>query len=209
MKNLFDGCLFVLLVLLFVGCKESTTAATVTGGEISQGAIQQMELVIDGNKKTTDDAALITPGFTGQHFTLSYLSEKEDVQFSISSYMQELRPGSYEVYECKAGGECDDKFPDNNQIALFGPYPKDPMPAMNLFRTAYYAPKLGLNPLTLIITSVKDEQQAGNPFKTKRVEGRFSSMMAYAEQEKGGYEWHVVGKETKVEGSFNVLCSMR
>lgn len=94
-------------------------------------------------------------------------------------------------------------------MAQFGPYPKDPMPQLNLFRTAYNAPKLGLQPLTLIITSVTDEQQKGNPFKTKRIEGQFSGSLAYIEQQQGGYDWHVVGKTTQINGNFNVLCSIR
>ena len=71
------------------------------------------------------------------------------------------------------------------------------MPAMNLFRIAYHAPKLGLKPLTLIISSVKDKQQAGNSYKSKRVEREFSGDLANVEQEQGGYEWHVVGKTTR------------
>ncbi|HEY6901046.1 MAG TPA: hypothetical protein VI233_10400 [Puia sp.] len=139
---------------------------------------------------------------------LGYLSEKDDVQFTVSAYMQDLKEGSYQVYDCNSASECNDQVPDNNQTVLYGPSVKDPVPPSNLFRIAYYAPKLGLQPLTLVITSVKDEQQAGNPFKTKRVEGHFSGGLAAVEQEKGGYEWHVV-KATKVEGVFSVICSMR
>jgi hypothetical protein len=81
-------------------------------------------------------------------------------------------------------------------------------PSIHLFRTAYYAPKLGLKPLTLVITSITDEQQAGNPFKTKRIKGQFSGSLADVEQQPGGYDWHVV-KTTQIDGNFDMFCSIR
>ena len=56
------------------------------------------------------------------------------------------------------------------------------MVPVNLLRTAYNAPELGLKPLTLIISSVTDEQQAGVPFTNKRVKGQFNSLMAYVKK---------------------------
>lgn len=205
MKRIFNKSLSILLILSLLSCKESATKENRSDGDTTQ----KIELVIDGNKKTADPTPVISSAYTSFHFLLGYLSDKDDIQFSITAYMQDLKIGSYQVYDCKSASECNEKMPDNNQLALFGPYPKDPMPPLSLFRIAYYAPRLGLNPLTLIITSITDEQQKGNPFKTKRIEGRFSGSLADVEQQPGGYEWHVVGKTTQITGNFNVFCSIR
>lgn len=204
MKKIINTTLTLLLVLSQLSCQEAASKDNPPTGN----STQNIELIIDGTKKTADPAAVISAAFTSAHFMLGYLSDKDDLQFSVSAFMQDVKPGTYQVYDCKSAGECDDKMPDNNQIAMFGPYPKDPMPALNLFRTAYYAPTLGLQPLTLTITSVTDEQQEGNPFKTKRITGKFSGNLADVEQQQGGYDWHVV-KTSQLNGSFNVLCSMR
>ena len=205
MKKSCNNPLLLLLTLFLLSCNELTTKEDRSGDD----AAQIIELVIDGNKKTVDPAPVISSAYTSSHLVIGYLSDKDDIQFSISAYMQDLKNGSYQVYDCKSASECNEKAPDNNQIALFGPYPKDPMPPLNLFRTAYNAPQLGLKPLTLVITSVTDEQQAGNPLKTKRLKGQFSGILAYVEQQQGGYDWHVVGKTTQINGNFNVLCSIR
>ena len=205
MKKIFNKSLSLLLILSLLSCGGATTKENQSTEDIAQ----KLELVIDGNKKTADPAPVISSAYTSAHLMLGYLSDKEDIQFSLSAYMQDLKIGTYQVYQCESVSVCDENAPDNNQIALFGPYPKAPLPPLNLSRTAYNAPKLGLSPLTLTVTSVKDEQQKGNPFKTKRVEGHFSGSLAYVEQEQGGYEWHVVGKTTQVNGNFNVFCSIR
>lgn len=204
MKKIFNNPLSLLLTLSLLSCKESTTKGNQSGGDFDQ----KLELVVDGNKKTLDPTPVISSAYTSSRLLLSYFSEKEDIQFGIIAYVQDLKIGSYQVYDCKSASECDEKVPDNNQTALFGPYPKAPAPPFNLFRTAYYAPTLGLKPLTLVITSVTDEQQEGNPSKTKRIKGQFSSTMAYVEQQPGGYDWHVV-KTTRVDGNFDMFCSIK
>jgi len=205
MKKIFNRSLTLLLILSLLGCKGPVTKEDQSDGSTDQ----KIELIVDGNKRTADPAPVISSGFTSSHLMLGYLSDKDDLQFSISAYMQDLKMGTYQVYECKSASECNEQIPDNNQMALVGPYPKNPMPPLNLFRSAYNAPSLGLKPLTLIITSVTDEQQEGNPFKTKRIKGQFNGSLAYVEQQQGGYDWHIVGKTTRINGSFNVLCSMR
>jgi hypothetical protein len=205
MKKIFKKSLSLLLALSLLSCKESTTKGNRSGGDIDQ----KIELVVDGNKKTVDPAPVISSTYTSSHLMLSYLSDKDDIQFTISAYMQDLKVGSHQVYDCKSASECNEKVPDNNQIALYGPYPKDPMPPVNLFRVAYYAPKLGLTPLILVITSITDEQQLGNPFKTKRIKGQFNGSLAYVEQQQGGYDYHVVGKTTRIDGNFDMFCNIR
>ena len=205
MKKIFNRSLLLLLALSLLSCKESTTKGDLSGGDVAQ----KLELMVDGNKKTVDPTLVILSTYTSSHCMLSYFSDKDDIQFSISAYMQDLKIGSYQVYDCKSASECNEKVPDNNQIATYGPYPKDPMPSIHLFRTAYYAPKLGLTPLTLVITSITDEQQAGNPFKTKRIKGQFSGSLADVEQQQGGYDWHIVGKTTRIDGNFDMFCSIR
>jgi hypothetical protein len=204
MKNIFNRSLSLLLTLSLLSCHESTTKENRSGGDIAQ----KMEFEIDGIKKTVDPTPITTSSYTNSHFILSYLSDKDDIQFAISAYMQELKIGSYEVYDCKSASECNDKVPDNNQIAMFAPYPRNPMPPINLSRTAYYAPRLGLKPLTLVITSIADEQQAGNPNKTKRIKGHFKGNLAYVEQQRGGYDYFVVGKTSLIDGKFEMFCSI-
>lgn len=185
----------------------SCQGPTIKNNQPARDNAQKFELLVDGNKKSADPEPVITAAFSQAHLMLGYMSEKEDVQFTISAYLQDLKPGIYQVYDCKSASECGEAMPDNNQIAMYGPFPKDPMPALNLFRIAYYAPDLGLKPLTLTITAVTDETQAGNPRVKKRVEGKFSSTMANVEQVPGGSAYHIVGKTTQVEGSFSLLCS--
>ena len=38
---------------------------------------------------------------------------------------------------------------------------------------------------------------------------KFSGILAYVEQQAGGYNWHIAGKTTQIKGSFSLLCSMR
>jgi hypothetical protein len=204
MKKMFNKSLLLLLVLSQVSCKESASKEKRYAGDNTQ----RIELKIDGNKRPLDPTAIISSTHTNAHLMLLALSEKDDIQLGISAYMQELKIGSYQVYDCKAAGECDDKMPDNNQFAIYGPGVKNQVPSVSLSRTAYYAPKLGLKPLTLVISSIADEKQAGNPFMTKRIKGQFSGNLAYAERQKGGYDWFVV-KTTQVDGSFDLLCNIR
>lgn len=197
--------LSLLFVLSIFSCKGPATKDDPSKGDTTQ----KITLLVDGHPKTTDPAPIISCGYTGAHLVLGYLSDKDDIQLSISAYMADLKGGSYQVYECTSAAECNEQVPDNNQIVLFGPYPKDPMPPMNLFRTGYFAPSLGLNPLTFVVTSITDEQQQGNPFKTKRIKGQFSGSLAYIEKQQGSDDWHIVGKTTRINGSFDVFCSIR
>lgn len=205
MIKIFYKPLSLLLALSLLSCKGPASEENRSGEEVGQ----KIELMIDGNKRSLDPAPIITAGYAEAHFMLGYLSDKDDLQFTITAYAQDLKTGSYQVYDCKSASECNENVPDNNQSAFYGPYPKDPMPPTNLFRVAYYAPKLGLKPLTLVITSVTDEQQAGNPIKTKRVKGKFSGILANVEQQPGGYDYYIAGKTSQVEGSFDVFCSIR
>jgi len=103
MKKMFNRSLSLLLILSLLSCKDSTTKGNLSNGDIPQ----KMELVIDGNKKTVDPTPVISSAFTSSHLLLGYLSDKDDIQFSISAYMQDLKIGSYQVYDCKSASECD------------------------------------------------------------------------------------------------------
>lgn len=204
MKKMFNKPLSLLLTLSLLSCKESTIKGNLSIADFAQ----KLELVID-NKKTVDPTPVISSAYTSSNLLLHYFSEKEDIQFGIIAYIQDLKIGSYQVYDCKSASECDENVPDHNQSVLLAPYPKATVPPLNLFRIAYYAPKIGLKPLTLDITSVTDEQQEGNPFKTKRIKGQFSGSLAHVEQTPGGYDWHVIGKTTQMEGNFDMFCTLR
>jgi hypothetical protein len=213
---MFNRFLFPSLIVVLCACNNPAPggmSGEVQNGqpkiEVSGSDKQKMELSVDGSIVTKDPTPLISSAFMGSRLILSYMSEKDDIQFSVSAHMAELVAGSYQVYNCKAASECDETAPDNNQNATYGPYPKNPLPPASAFRIAYYAPKLGLKPLTLVISSVKDEAQPGNPYKTRRIEGQLTGDLAHVEQEQGGYAWHVAGNTTKIIGSFSVLCSMR
>ena len=141
------------------------------------------------------------------HLGFAILSEKNDLQFQFTAFLTDLKPGTYTVWDCKSASSCTQEEDDKNQSAGLAPYPKDPMPPLNLSRTAYNAPDLGLQPLTLTIASVTDDQQEGMPYKTKRVKGHYSGVLAYVE--KGDAGWKIVGNTTKVDGSFDMYCGIR
>jgi len=203
-KEMFKPAIFLLLTLLLLDCKGPVSKDDGSGTD----AAQKMEILVDGSKKTLDTEPILSSAYTGAHLILGYLSDKDDFQCTISAYMPVLNIGSYQVYDCLSNPECDENVPDNNQEAMLGPYPKDQV-TPSLFRTAYYAPKLGLKPLTLIVTSIAEEQQAGNPFKTRRIKGKFSGTLAYVERQPSDNDLYIVGKTTRVDGTFDLLCSMR
>jgi hypothetical protein len=89
MKKIFNKSLSLLLTLSLLSCKESTTKENRSNGDITQ----KIELVIDGNKKTADPTPVISSAYTGFHLVLGYLGDKDDISFSMSSYMQDLKIG--------------------------------------------------------------------------------------------------------------------
>ncbi len=170
---------------------------------------QTAEITVNGKKFNATEADILTMSYVGQT-TLGFvfMSEKNDFQFLISAYLTELKPGTYVVCDCKGPSNCDDSLSQKNQQVLFAPFIKDPMPPLNLSRISYNAPDPGLTPLTLLITSVTDEQQTGIPFKTKRIKGQFNGTLAYAEKQQD-YSWKVVGEKTIIAGTFDMYCTVR
>lgn len=201
MKNQFFT--FLLLTCYLFGCGQSH--------ETSKGTVskQIVEISVDNKKYNITTDAISTINYVGgTHLGFVILDEKNDISFVISAFMTDLKSGTFQVCDCKSASTCTREEDDNNQTALFSPYPRIPMPPQNLSRTAYNAPELGLKPLTLKISSVTDEQQVGNPFKTKRLKGQFSSVMAYVEKQQDG-NWKIIGKTTNIEGKFDMYCSIR
>jgi hypothetical protein len=210
MKILLAGALMLTSLL---SCKFPNSKNTLQGTTAQAGSsVQEFELIIDGVKKSLDKTPLIVPiaVYGKSIFNLSYLSEKDDIQFNIKAYIPELKTGSIQVYDdASAVSEYNENMPDAHyQTAFLAPYPKNPMPPISLSRAAYFAPKLGLKPLTLNITSITDERMEGDVYPSsgsKRIKGTFSGVLAYVERQEGGYEYHVV-KTTQVEGIFDVFC---
>ena len=199
-----------LIAILLTNCAsapdQKITVATTQAAP--SGSSQSLELIVDGNKKLLTDDDILSMSLTEQKFfSISAMSEKQDLQFAITAFVPDLQPGSYSIYACKEATTCDAENEAKKQSVLYGPFPKDPMPDNNKFRFAYSAAALGLQPLTLIIASVTDEAQAGLPYKTKRVIGSVSGSLAFLQKE--GYDWKVVGEKTTVEGKFSMYCIIR
>ncbi|MGC4104698.1 hypothetical protein [Ferruginibacter sp.] len=195
---------FLFFSTSFFGCGQSNaTSQDKTNND------QSFEISIDNKKYNLSTDDIFSANYIGQtHLTLVALSEKKDISFSVTAFITTLQPGTYQVYECNSASTCSQEEDDKNQNAMFSPYPKDPMVPVNLSRTAYNAPELGLKPLVLTITSVTDEQQAGVPFKTKRIKGQFNGTLAYVEKQDDG-NWKIVGNTTHIDGKFDLFCSIR
>lgn len=201
----------LLFVTLFTNCasapdpKIAASATTQTPSSVSS---QSLELIVDGNKKQLTNDDILIMGLTDQKFfSIAAMSEKQDLQFSITAFIPDLKPGTYIVYACKEATVCDEENEAKKQSVLYGPFPKNPMSDINKFRFAYSVPELNLQPLTLIISSVTDEPQPGIPYPTKRVIGTFSGTLAFLQKE--GYDWKVVGEKTNIEGKFSMYCVIR
>lgn len=170
---------------------------------------QILNITVDGTSTKitdTEENAVLLSDFeknTGI-FILSALSKKQDLQFQIIVENIPLSLGSYVVYNPKFVSSIN---PNNYQAgtkAIYGPYPTA-SPFFSQYFEAYYNPELNLNPLTLTITSVTDQQWPGSIYKTKRVKGHFSSVLAFVEQD--GYDW-VVKKTKTIDGNFDMYCNL-
>lgn len=192
-----------LLACFLFSCTQPNVTAENTG------FIQSEEISVDDKKYALSQDDIVTMGYVGQtHLAFALLSEKNDIQFMFSAFLTELKPGIYQVWNCKGPSNCIQEMDDKNQEVLFAPYPKNPLPPIDLSRIAYDAPESGLKPLTLTITSVTDEQQPGVPVKTKRIKGQYNGILAYVEKQDNG-DWKIIGKTTKIEGKFDMYCSIR
>lgn len=193
---------FLLLTCCLSGCGQSN----VTSQDIANN--QTVEISVDNKKYNISTDDIFSSSYVGQtHLVFAVLSEKNDITFKFSAFMSDLKPGTFQVWDCKSASTCTQEEDDKNQNSIFGPYPKIPMVPVNLSRTAYNAPKLGLKPLTLIISSVTDEQQVGN-LKTKRIKGQFNGILAYVERQQDR-SWKIIGKTTNIEGKFDMFCNIR
>ena len=202
--------LFYLPLVLSVtlGCSAAGNKPATTAG-ITPASNQFVEITVDGKKMQVSDESVISFTFIMDHLLgVAIMSEGNDFQFAITSWMAELKPGTYQVFDCKGPSECDQEAESHGELAMYAPYPKDPPRPFSETRIAYRSAPLGLSPLSLVITEVKDEQQAGNPWRTKRVVGTFKGTMAYVEKD-DAWQWHVIGNTTRVEGKFSVFCSIR
>lgn len=193
---------FLLLTCLF-GCGQST----VTSQDIANN--QMVEMNVNDKKYMLSAEDIFSMSYVRKtYLEFSLLSEKKDLSFMFLAYMTELKPGTFQVWDCKSASSCSQEEDDMNQSVIFAPYPKTPMDPLNLSRIAYNTTELGLKPLTLTISSVTEEQQAGMPFKTKRVKGQFTGTMAYIEKQQDN-SWKIIGETTNIAGKFDVFCSLR
>lgn len=209
-----SSILILLISGIFLGCHSNSEPASyyeITEGndKVDQVENQEVRLQIDSKKILISSEDLISSSYVNQsHMVFSVLSEMNDLSFSFSANMKELKPGTYQVFDCKSASECSTEEDDLLQYVVLAPFPSTPMPALNLSRIAYKSNALGLQPLTLTISKVEDKQQEGMPFKTQKVSGSFSGVLAYVEQQKN-QQWKIVGDTRKIEGEFSVYCAVR
>jgi hypothetical protein len=205
MKLFRISALFSALVISGIHCGQGRSETTSDTGTIDPNKVT---LTVDGKKYTMGDDAVLSMNYVGQeHLQLAVMSEKEDLQLSMVCFMKELKAGSYQVCSCKGPSECPDGIDAQQQDVLFAPYPKNPMPPVSTSRIAYQSAALGLQPLSLVITSVTDTKLPGSPWKTKRVQGHFEGKLAYVERKDS--DWQIIGKPTQLSGEMDMYCSIR
>jgi hypothetical protein len=191
--------LFILLALV-VACKTDTKEPEPAVD------VQTFKITADGKSSQlniTED--VIVSSYGSPTLSLSAMSEKNDLSFTVLAHVPALEKGAYKAYSCALPYECGPTERANEGQALYQPYPDGSLDVTTT-RTAYLAPSLNLQPLIVSIKEVKNEQQAGNPRKTKFVTGSFSGTLAYVEQQPDN-TWKVV-KTTSVSGDFKLYCSL-
>jgi hypothetical protein len=198
----------IFFTFIFVRCQT-------IDGKVSSVADQKVILRFDDLKvpvsaTTTnkgDDIYLSSYIKQNTNFGISIMSEKNDFQFAISAKMPELKVGSYQIYKCGTASECNETEEEWNQYAGISPYPKkDGSLDESKIKLFYKSTKLGLNPMTLIITKITDEQLLGSAVKTKKVFGTFSGIAANVKSK--DYSWYVVGPTTKIDCEFELYCTI-
>ncbi len=208
LKNLILLCAFVL-----PGCNIKTeTSHAPEINTTNVDFVQKFEFRADEKTITIEQADVVSMTYMAPTLMCSASGEKKDFQFLFQVYTSGLKPGTYMIYDCtnQTPSVCiKDADEHGKQEAFFGPHVKTPMPPNSAFRFAYNAPSLGLSPMSLTITSVTDEQQPGNPWSTKRLKGVFKGTLAYIEDQGEGKGWHIAGKTTVIEGSFDLFCNIR
>jgi len=189
--------------------RADTSTAKSSTANSSTANPSTITLTIDGKKYTIGEEAVLELNYVGhQHLVLAVMSEKEDLSLSMVCFTQELKAGTYQIYSCIGIPECPDEIVAQKQEVLLAPYPKTPMPPVSTSRNAYQMAKLGLQPLSLVITSVEDAVQQGVPWKTMRVKGHFEGKLAYVEKNDAG-DWQIIGKTTQLSGEMDMYCWIR
>ena len=196
---------FLLLIFLVFGCKNiNSSAQDLYANQTIQYIVDDKEFVV-----SMADEDLCLMNYTKKSnlvFTIG--SIKKDINFTISAFIENLKPGTYQIWDCKIDSKCTQAEEKKNQSAVFTPFPKSTLTPISSLRMSYKIPELGLKPMILTITSITDEQQNGVPYKTKRVKGLFNGVMANVTSQENG-KLQIVGKTTNIEGEFNMFCGIR
>jgi hypothetical protein len=209
LKNTNIKILFLSIVLSInlASCQKNSS-------EIQNGLLQKVDLKFDNRviplsaTSTNKGDDLYSSSFVkspNNKFSISIISEKNDFQLALITYMEELKIGTYQVYKCGGLSDCDKNQELKNQEAGIVPYPKkDGSFDANLAKIAYNAPKKGLSPMVLTITEITDRNQLGSPYPTKRVKGKFNGSVAAVTNINGTIE--ILGSPTKIDAEFDLVC---
>ena len=171
---------------------------------------QTFEITINGKTVTMDpdkpdDGLVVTAasGRSGGGLILSAINQPEDFSFQAIKYGP-LEVGTFQVFTCHGLNDCQD---DNGQTAMFGIYPTGETPKITDGKYAYKSQQLGLQPLTLVLTSVEDVNWPGvGP--SKRVIGTFKGELATVDKNNNG-DLIVIGDLAKIEGKFDLYCVLK
>jgi hypothetical protein len=209
MKHLFNSSLLALCaasISFLMSCDSGNEAPKDQGGDP-----QSFEITINGKSITMDPdkpedglivmAATVTGTEGG--LVLSAYNKTEDFLFSMI-VQEQPTTGSFEVFSCHNLDDCEN---DKQQTAMLSVYPTGNPPALTDSKLAYKSQKLGLQPLTLVLTSVKDAYWPGAG-PSKRVKGTFEGRLATIDRN-GNHEPVIVGEMVKVEGKFDLYCLIK
>ena len=212
--------MLVLAVLTMSACGDKMEVNVANAASIQQAknqiknqaqasAMPQMfELTIDGEKlvmnvdqPSTDQ--VVTAGIVDNKLlNLSAMHKSKDIFLAILFHAEQIKPGTYSVYTCIDNEGCQS---DYQTSASLNQFPGKPFVASEI-KTAYLVPRLNLQGMTVVLTSVEDVHWNGvGP--SKRIKGHFSGQLAYVE---GQYQQaKIVGPLKKVEGKFDLYTILR
>jgi hypothetical protein len=209
MKKPLNSCLLILSIssLFFLN---ACTSGNDTISKDENAIPQTFEITVNGKNvimdpDKPDDGLVVTAasGRSGGGLILSAINQPEDFSFQAIKYGP-LEAGTFQVFTCHGLNDCQD---DNGQTAMFGIYPTGDTPKITDGKYAYKSQQLGLQPLTLVVTSVEDVYWPGvGP--SKRVKGTFKGELATVDKNANS-ELIIIGDLAKIEGKFDLYCVLK
>lgn len=207
-----------LAFLTLTACVDKNQIPNPDVSEISEA--QTFEIVIDGKPHTMEPdkpregQTVMAAIVQDRSLLLSAMDKSADFSFTAHVETENKAPlgiGEHPSFECRIIPDCDK---GQREDALIGsaitPFQKGEQFNAVDIKQAYKAPAIGLSPLTVTITSLKDANWPGVG-KVKRVKGTFKGTLAHIESQpdSGTNQPRVVGPLKQVEGKFGMYAMLR